>query len=93
MKMAVLWRCVDWHEFTDVSEVLTASIIRVMSEAESGRNGRNKGEKSGKARPQPNQRERTGQGSGREPKGEGGGGGAHQPPPVSWYVVHVSDTQ
>jgi hypothetical protein len=27
-----LWRCLDWYESTTVSEVCTASIIRVMSE-------------------------------------------------------------
>jgi hypothetical protein len=35
MKMAVFW-VVDWYEFTDVSEVCTASIIRVTHRPDDG---------------------------------------------------------
>jgi hypothetical protein len=44
VKMTVLW-VVDWHEFTNVFEVCTASIIRAMSEGCSGKEpGHSQGE-------------------------------------------------
>jgi hypothetical protein len=51
MKMAAFWVVapLDWYEFTNVSEVCTASIIRAMSEAARGRNGRDARKKSAKA--------------------------------------------